>query len=167
MIARIFAFLISLSPKIKKYLWKTWYQILARSKKDSNWKFMNYGFVDSNELKLEKEDEPDRESIQLYNYVATRVDVKNKIILEVGSGRGGGANYVARYLQPIEIVGIDLSPNAVELSQKFYNLKNLNFAVGDSENIPFSDNYFDVVLNVESSHCYASMEKFLKEVKGY
>ena len=47
--------------------------------KDSNWKFMNYGFVDSNELKLEKEDEPDRESIQLYNYVATRVDVKIKL----------------------------------------------------------------------------------------
>ena len=31
--------------------------------------------------------------------------------------------------------------------------------------MPFEDNAFDVVINVESSHCYASMEKFLNEVK--
>ena len=30
--------------------------------------------------------------------------------------------------------------------------------------MPFEDNSFDVVLNVESSHCYGNIEKFLFEV---
>ena len=31
--------------------------------------------------------------------------------------------------------------------------------------MPFKDESFDIVLNVESSHCYPNVEKFLSEVK--
>lgn len=55
---------------------------------------MNYGFValepDVSELDLAEEDENDRYFLQLYNHVATAVDLKGKQVLEVGSGRGGG-----------------------------------------------------------------------------
>ena len=167
MIEKIFIFLLAISPKLKKFLWKRWYQILANYKKDSTWKFMNYGFIDSKIeiINLDLSDEPDRESIQLYHHVASKTTVENKTILEVGSGRGGGASFIAKFFNPFMMFGIDISPNAVRLSNNFYNQKNLNFKVGDSENIPFPDNYFDVVINVESSHCYGSMEKFLLEVK--
>ena len=60
--------------------------------------------------------------------------------------------------------GIDISPSAVNICNKIYNIDNLNFMLGDSENLPFEDNTFDAVINVESSHCYASMDKFMKEV---
>ena len=82
----------------------------------------------------------------------------------MGSGRGGGASYIARYLSPKSIKGIDISPNAINLCNKFYNQKNLSFTVGDSENIPFKENSHDIVINVESSHCYGSMTNFLNEV---
>ena len=36
---------------------------------------------------------------QLYHYVAAAVDLDGKKVLEVGSGRGGSASYVARVLQ--------------------------------------------------------------------
>ena len=36
---------------------------------------------------------------QLYHYVAAAVDLDGEKVLEVGSGRGGGASYVARLLQ--------------------------------------------------------------------
>ena len=32
--------------------------------------------------------------------------------------------------------------------------------------IPFPDNSFDVLINVESSHCYGDMSKFLSEAYG-
>ncbi len=34
---------------------------------------------------------------------------------------------------------------------------------GDAEHLPFERESFDVVLNVESSHCYPSMKQFLSE----
>jgi ubiquinone/menaquinone biosynthesis C-methylase UbiE len=36
---------------------------------------------------------------------------------------------------------------------------------GDAERLPFEDNSFDAVVNVESSHCYGSMDAFLNQVK--
>ena len=39
----------------------------------------------------------------------------------------------------------------------------MTFQQGDAENLPFDAEQFDVVLNVESSHTYPQMEKFLSE----
>ena len=126
---------------------------------------MNYGYDSPNlSLKLENDDEIERYPIQLYHHVASLSDLKDKIVLEVGSGRGGGASYIARYLNPLSISGIDISKDAVMLCNDLYNISNLEFSIGDSEHIPFSDNSYDVVINVESSHCYGSVEKFLSEV---
>jgi len=126
---------------------------------------MNYGYDSPNlSLNLENDDEIERYPIQLYHHVASLSDLKDKIVLEVGSGRGGGASYIARYLNPLSISGIDISKDAVMLCNDLYNISNLEFSIGDSEHIPFSDNSYDVVINVESSHCYGSVEKFLSEV---
>lgn len=169
MLTKIFIFLLGLSGDIKRTLWRWWYQFLANYYQKSDWKFMNYGFAplepEASELDLAPEDENDRYCIQLYNYVATAVDLQGKQVLEVGSGRGGGAAYVARYLKPNKIIGLDFSEKNVQLSQQNYQLPNLSFQQGDAESLPFENDVFDVVLNVESSHCYGSMEQFVQEVK--
>jgi len=36
--------------------------------------------------------------------------------------------------------------------------------LGDAESLPFNDSLFDAVVNVESSHCYGSCERFFAEV---
>jgi len=167
-LTKIFIFLLGLSPDIKRTLWRWWYQFLVNYNQQPDWKFMNYGFVplepDISELKLTEEDENDRYFIQLYDHVATAVNLQGKQVLEVGSGRGGGAAYVARYLEPDRLIGVDFSENNIQLSRKIYQLPNLSFQQGDAEALPFENEVFDVVLNVESSHCYGSMEGFVKEV---
>ncbi|MGI0481858.1 class I SAM-dependent methyltransferase [Geminocystis sp. CENA526] len=168
MIEKIFILLIGISPNIKKTLWRFWYQFLANSYQKTDWQFMNYGFYDLNSelssLNLAPEDENNYYSINLYHYVASVTQIKNKQVLEVGCGRGGGSAYVAKYLQPQKIIGIDFSEQNIKLAQKFYHLSNLSFVQGDAENLPFENDTFDVILNVESSHCYGSMSKFLAEV---
>ena len=156
-----------LSPPItRKWFWKKWYDCLARRKPELDLKLMNYGYSDKDyHPTLDNIDEPDRYPIQLYHYVATQVSLTGKKVLEVGSGRGGGASYVARYLHPKSMVGIDISEYAVTLCNKIHDVPNLCFQVGDSESIPFPNDHFDAVINVESSHCYGSMEEFLKEVR--
>jgi ubiquinone/menaquinone biosynthesis C-methylase UbiE len=41
----------------------------------------------------------------------------------------------------------------------------LEFRVGDAERLPFEDGSIDAVINVESSHCYPSFDRFLAEVR--
>jgi ubiquinone/menaquinone biosynthesis C-methylase UbiE len=169
MIEDIFLFLTGVSPKIKRNLWRWWYQLLAKSYQRSDWQFMNYGFCDlSSEigvLNLDPEDETNRYFIQLYHYVATATDLENKEVLEVGCGRGGGAAYVAKYLKPKQITGLDFSVQNIQLASQINQFSNLFFQRGDAEALPFSDQVFDVVFNVESSHCYGSMSKFVQEVE--
>ena len=164
MLKTIILIILKLSPSSKKWFWEKWYDIFAKKARNSNLKLMNYGYhAPELNLDLDYDDENERHPIQLYHFVSSHADIKNKNILEVGSGRGGGASYIARYLKPSSITGMDISNEAVGLCSEFYNIPNLNFVCGDSESIPFPDNSFDVLINVESSHCYGDMSKFLSE----
>src|SRR4030042_1684299 len=45
-----------------------------------------------------------------------------------------------------------------------HSIPGLSFSCGKAESLPFEKDAFDVVINVESSHCYATLGNFLKEV---
>ncbi|MBC8345566.1 MAG: class I SAM-dependent methyltransferase [Candidatus Marinimicrobia bacterium] len=168
MLAKFFVSLLNFSPAIKRATWKWWYQRLAHRGRDTGWSFMNYGFTPLNgspKLELSPEDEQDRLFIQLYDYAASQTPMEGLSVLEVGSGRGGGASFVTRYHHPSEMTGLDYSQSAIELSRQLHkNVPNLQFIQGDAESLPFEDNTFDAVINVESSHCYGNMGAFVKEV---
>jgi ubiquinone/menaquinone biosynthesis C-methylase UbiE len=69
------------------------------------------------------------------------------------------------YNDSINVTGLDFSGKAISFCRRNYNHDRLNFIPGDAENLPFGDSSFDIIVNVESSHCYNSMEKFLSQVK--
>ena len=127
---------------------------------------MNYGYATSapGKLVLEPADDADRHWIQLYHHVAEPVDLHGSRVLEIGSGRGGGSSFIQRYLKPRHMIGLDLSKDAVQWSRKRHRVDGLEFRVGDAEKLPFEDGSIDAVINVESSHCYPSFDKFLAEV---
>ena len=128
---------------------------------------MNYGYAPlepAPALQLEVADEPDRLCIQLYQHAVGAVVLRGKDVLEVGSGRGGGASYLSRYLQPLSVTGLDFSQEAVDLCSRHRKAPGLAFIRGDAQSMPFPDSSFDSVINIESSHCYPSMGKFLSEV---
>ena len=164
---RVFdALVASPSPVRKAIIWG-WYQTISIVDKGSV-PFMNYGYapIDSvaPPVELQPEDRTHHYSIELYRRVACAVDLRDKDVLEVGCGRGGGASFVARYLGPRSVTGLDFSGRAIAFCRQQYRSDGLSFRQGDAESLPFADNSFDAVLNVESSHCYNSMERFLNEV---
>lgn len=169
MLAKLFIALCRISPHLRRLAWKQWYQSLAGYYQRKDWSFMNYGYAPldphAEKLKLDDADEPNRYSIQLYHHVANAVNLKDLDVLEVGSGRGGGSYYIKCYLEPKTVVGVDYSEKAVAFCNDSYSIDGLSFITGDAESLPFEDNSFDVVVNVESSHCYGSMDAFLMEVK--
>ena len=147
---------------------KVTYEILAKRIPAEDWQFMNYGYVpNANEPAVSLPDDPkiQKYPMQMYHYLAAKAPIKGKTVLEVGSGRGGGARYVAGTFQPASYTGMDIAQSAVDLANKIHVLPNLRFIQGSAENIPLADNSVDVVLNVESCHAYGSVDKFLAEVR--
>jgi ubiquinone/menaquinone biosynthesis C-methylase UbiE len=167
MIARLFLDLTDYAA-FRRMIWKPVYETIAKKFKVADWQFMNYGYAPQAHeapLTLHPEDEVNRYSIQLYHYLVSILEVPGKEILEVGSGRGGGANYIKKYLKPEKITGLDIAYNAVKLANQKHSTVGLTFVQGNAEELPFNDESFDVIINVESCHAYGSVPAFLKEVK--
>jgi ubiquinone/menaquinone biosynthesis C-methylase UbiE len=148
-------------------MWRIWHNLLIRFDKDSTVNFMNYGYAGLNgdvPIELKKEDEENRYCIQLYDHVVNSVDLENKKVIEVGSGRGGGADYIARYYKPSEYTGVDISSGVIKFCKQCYNVKGLTFQEGRAEKIPAETASFDALVNVESARCYSDIKAFFKEV---
>ncbi len=150
---------------LREWFFKTWYWYVNSVDKNAEVLFMNYGYSNGEKVQLHKnEDEGNRYSIQLYHLLANAVDLNNKHVLEVGSGRGGGLAYVTNQFRPISATGMDLDKNAVSFSNNFYDNPGLSFIQGDAQQIPLKSDAYHVVMNVESSHRYPDFKKFLSEV---
>ena len=157
------------SPAAKRAALRKWYQMMAERYAEIGLWFMNYGFVETDPhaipLSLDPADEAYRHQIQLYHHVAGAVDIRDKQVVEVGCGRGGGASFVMRYLRPQSMTGIDYATNAIRLCKKYHSIPGLCFLVGDAEKLPFHQESFDIVLNVESCHAYPFQDNFFAEVR--
>jgi SAM-dependent methyltransferase len=168
-LADYFQFLCRLSPGTKRSLWKWAYQYMAKRDKDAELLFMNYGFApagsDGEKLPLGEDDEKHRLQIQLYNHVVKAVDLKDKAVLEIGCGRGGGASYIMRYLEPRSVTAVDFANTAIAFCNSYHTVEGLSFLAGDAESLPFEEERFDVVINVESSRCYSSLGRFVAGVR--
>src|SRR6188768_2106830 len=160
---------------LKRFAWfrrfnaKITYELLAKHVPASDWQFMNYGYAPNGNEKPLTDIPTDpgiqKHPLQMYHYLASKTQIEGKEVLEVGSGRGGGAKHVASYFKPASYTGMDLAQSAVDLANELHKVPGLKFIQGSAEAIPLADNSIDVILNVESCHAYGSVDKFLSEVK--
>lgn len=154
------------APTFRKWIWKRVYNLLSLGWKDHDWRFMNYGYIPPGApFPLQPEDEPERAFIGLYAQALDGLETAGKRILEVGCGRGGGVRYMARYHGPSAVTGLDYSPDTVKRARLLNaDTASIDFTQGDAENLPFPDASFDIVVNIESSHCYGNVGTFVREV---
>lgn len=152
--------------RIRKAIWQLWYPFLTRRLHGEEVLFLNYAYEEEPPMAipLAPGDEPNRACIQLYHHVAAQVDLRGKNVLEVSCGHGGGASYLSRTLQPKHYTALDLNPAGINFCRQHHHVDRLNFAQGDAEKLPFEPDTFDVVINIEASHCYPDFPRFLAEV---
>ncbi len=87
--------------------------------------------------------------------------VKNGKILEVGIGDGFPYSNVLDEMG-YEVYGIDISPTHVDMVKE--SLPNINVRVGDSEDLEFTDNFFDVVFCFRSTWYFPDVIKSISEM---
>ncbi len=151
--------------------WRSFYDLLSRRLEDvgvaDSSFFLNYGYLpvdSSNESVFVIRDGTfNANSVRLVFEVIGSTDLNGRTVVEVGCGRGGNSRLVAEKFSA-QVIGIDMSSEAIAFCQKTHLSDSTDFRVGDALNIPLEDASCDAVLNVESSHSYGNLPKFLNEV---
>jgi len=161
----IFDHLFSFGP-VRQFLWRCWYPNLTKRLQSQDILFLNYAFqtVPAVNLTLDPADEPNRACVQLYHHVASQTDLKNKAVLEISCGHGGGASWISRTQAPASYIGVDLNPAGIDFCRARHTVKGLSFQQGDAQDLPFPDQSMDAILNIEASHCYPNFLGFIAEV---
>lgn len=117
-----------------------------------------------------KKPEPQNDTLRFFRYLkkTEKIELKNLKILDLGSGTGRNANYLAALGN--EVVGLEISATAVALAEKRAqeqglagSVKYLKQSIGSS--YPFDDQSFDLALDVISSNSLNESERevYLKE----
>jgi len=127
-------------------------------------KFMNHGYYPIHKFSEDLECESKYES-SLYFYLLDfyKNNTNSKKILDIGCGRDGGIYYLNKKYNFLESHAIDICKENIEFCRTIYLNSNIKFLVQDAVNLKYEKNYFDIILNVESSHCYKSRIMFFNE----
>lgn len=100
----------------------------------------------------------------MYREIIARVpDAKGQRILDLGCGNGNILKTLKERI-PAEYYGLDISEKMIEEAKKRLG-KTALLAVGDAEQLPYADLFFDVVICNASFHHYPNPEKAAAEME--
>lgn len=83
--------------------------------------------------------------------------------LDLGCGTGEMMRLILQQNKDKSLYGIDLSEKMLEVAKEKLG-NHVNLILSDSEQLPFSDSFFDVVYCNDSFHHYPAPDKVLSEV---
>jgi SAM-dependent methyltransferase len=155
-----------LRPSLEKLAWRIFYEVVSLRQDEHTTRLVgggfNYGFATSAET---EDSEADGQfGLALYAAVVGAAEVSGKDVLEVGCGQGEGSAFVFERYAPRSLTGVDIARAAIRRWRRRHGRPGLTFATGDAESLSFPSASLDAVINVESSHCYPHMARFLSEV---
>lgn len=142
------------------------YERIGRELPDLGFVFQNHGYAEDDERFdwVLPEDERHRYPLNLARYLVRDLVLDGRELLDVGCGRGGTCSFLARYFRPRRVVGVEYSRACAALCRRAHPLPGVSFVCGDAALLPLASESFDVVTNIESSHCYPAPALFYSEV---
>ena len=134
---------------------------LILDKKYSWFTVMNHGYYPSSDKF--KSSFIFKNSATLYLKAIDGLDTENKILLDIGCGRGGGVSIFKEHFNFNEIHACDNNDQSIVFCKNTH--KDINFELCEDQNLKFKNNYFDIITCIESMHRYLSIDLFLEETK--
>ena len=118
---------------------------------------------------ITKDDEPQKDILRFFRFLKKEegVELENLAVLDLGSGTGRNANYLAKLGN--KVIGLEISPTAINLAKsRAKSIKiEVNYQLHDiGSEYPFNNETFDLVLDVTSSNSLNGKERdiYLSEV---
>jgi O-methyltransferase len=141
------------------------YRELLAALPDERFVFMNHGYLEAgDDVTALGVDAVSAWSANLVRRMVRGIDLRGKLVADVGCGRGGASAWLLSHGGCRRVVGLDLEPGNVAFCRRVHRNERLSFARGDAQALPLADGCLDVVFNLESSHCYADRAGFFGEV---
>ncbi len=104
-------------------------------------------------------------AIHLNRYFISKTYCSGKKVLDIACGEGYGSYLISTWGAK-EVIGIDISKEAIKNANNNFNNSNLKFLEQDATNLEaLEDNYFDLVVSFETFEHVPNVEKYLKEIK--
>jgi ubiquinone/menaquinone biosynthesis C-methylase UbiE len=132
-----------------------------------------FGVHESKYQKLKKEGSSgwnslvlSQDSFKKVNAVLTERGIESGVLLELGCGVGDLSLMLAQ--KGYKVYGIDISFTAIAWAKEKSQVERIeaNFEIGSVLELPYSDGYFDVVIDALCFHCIIGKDRsiFLKNV---
>lgn len=102
-------------------------------------------------------------AVHLKRYDFVRQFCQGKIVLDASCGVGYGSYYLAEVAR--QVIGIDISEEAIIYAKEHYQRDNTKFMVMDIRNLEFPDNYFDIACSFETLEHLEEPERFVSKLK--
>jgi ubiquinone/menaquinone biosynthesis C-methylase UbiE len=107
----------------------------------------------SNDVKLE----------HMHRYSFASDFVRNMRVLDIASGEGYGSAKMAE--NAVNVIGVDISEEAVEFAKEKYSRENLEYRVGSCSDLPVESSSVDTVVSFETIEHHPDHEEMMLEIK--
>ena len=86
-------------------------------------------------------------------------------VLDIGCGTGEFALRLKGFKKDVNIFGIDISTEMIKIAKEKTKFNHdIDFKVGDVEDMPYDNNYFDYITCAHSFHHYPNKRKAVREM---
>lgn len=102
---------------------------------------------------------------QLQKLISLIGDGKGKKILDLGCGSGYISEYIAQETGA-SIIGIDFAKGAIKSAQNRIKKNDVEFSVGNINELRFPDESFDYVLTIDTLYFGSDIGKIVKNIKS-
>lgn len=116
-------------------------------------------------LDMEEKYNATEAAIHMNRYEIAHQYCEGKKILDISCGEGYGSYLLSKWGSK-EVIGIDISDEAIRKANKNFKNENLKYIVQDATKLTeLEDNYFDLIVSFETFEHIKKCDEYLKEVK--